>query len=146
MTVSGLALASLVTRRQNYNHDIIKNTTASSVDFVASLAVCVLSFLHHTRSRRPSCLLQTYLLVCLCTGAHALGKSWCCLGNEGSGVSFAISLCQAAACAALLVLESTQKDVLLPEDERGRYSPEDVNGLFSKRFFAWLLPLFRKGR
>jgi ATP-binding cassette subfamily C (CFTR/MRP) protein 1 len=110
------------------------------ITLVGYLALPILSYAEHVKSVRPSSLLNGYLslsLLCDVTSARTL---W--LRDEGKiasdftaavGVKF-----------VLLLLEIVEKRrILLPSYQS--YPFEATSGLFSRFFFCWLNPLFRRG-
>jgi ATP-binding cassette subfamily C (CFTR/MRP) protein 1 len=107
----------------------------------ASLGLCLLSYIEHTRTIRPSSIINAYLLLTLPFDAAQLRTRWLRSGNEaGNGVFTAIL----AIKLLILGFEATEKRGLLltPYVEP---SPEATSGLYSRGLFWWLIPLFRLG-
>jgi ATP-binding cassette, subfamily C (CFTR/MRP), member 1 len=108
--------------------------TASSLSFVASLALLSLSNVEHTRSLSPSVLLNAYLFFTLIFDAVALRTLW------RSSFSVAIRGLSTASFVlkfVLVFLEAVQKRKYFKKNYRER-SPEESSGFFSQGLLWWL--------
>jgi ATP-binding cassette subfamily C (CFTR/MRP) protein 1 len=110
------------------------------ITLVGYLALPILSFAEHVKSVRPSSLLNGYLLVSLLCDVTRARTLWLIAGNKiASDFTATVAL-----KFVLLLLEAVEKRrILLPTFES--YPPEATSGIFSRCFFWWLNPLFRKG-
>ncbi|CAM1501184.1 Fc.00g103460.m01.CDS01 [Cosmosporella sp. VM-42] len=109
--------------------------------FVTSLGLCLLSWLEHQRTLRPSFVLTTYLCLSVLFDTARARTLWM-LGS--SPTTQAIFTCTLALRAVLLVLESTEKRSILISDHTG-CSKEATSGTLNRGVFFWLTPLFLKG-
>jgi ATP-binding cassette subfamily C (CFTR/MRP) protein 1 len=112
----------------------------AAITLVAYLIIPVLSYAEHTKTIRPSILLNGYLFVSLLCDIVQARTLWLRNKDKIAG--------DFSACVALkfviLVLEAVEKRHLL----KPRYqtqSPEATSGIYNRSFFWWLNPLFRKG-
>ncbi|THW98759.1 P-loop containing nucleoside triphosphate hydrolase protein [Aureobasidium pullulans] len=112
----------------------------SILAFVAALFATVLSIWEHSRSIRPSYVLQTYLLTSLLGRLVHVYADWKNI-ISASGKALEISLC--VITAASLAAESFRKKIILLE--RKQYSPQDQIGIFGQGLFLWLNRLFKRG-
>jgi ATP-binding cassette subfamily C (CFTR/MRP) protein 1 len=113
---------------------------AEVFSFLASLAAAILSQWEHTRSIRPSALLQLYLMVALVVQAVHLRSIW--LRHDDTTMR-GLGIGQIVACAIFLAVESVSKESILLQ--RQKRSPQDTNDMFSQRLFWWLNSTFRRG-
>ncbi|PMD29625.1 hypothetical protein L207DRAFT_615485 [Hyaloscypha variabilis F] len=107
---------------------------------VGYLALPILSYVEHVKSGRPSSLISGYLLVSLLCDMTRTRTLW--LRDEGKIASdFTAGV---AVKFVLLLLEAVEKRrILLPSYKS--YPFEATSGIFSRCFFCWLSPLFRRG-
>lgn len=112
----------------------------SILAFVAALFATVLSIWEHSRSIRPSYVLQTYLLTSLLGRLVHVYAEWKNI-ISASGKALETSLC--VITAASLAAESFRKKTILLE--RKQYSPQDLIGIFGQGLFLWLNRLFKRG-
>lgn len=110
----------------------------------ATFALCLLSYFEHTRTVRPSYLLESYLLLTLLFDLAQARTLWIRqTDNNGNKVAIVFTVGYALKIVALL-LEAAQKRGYL-RSEYKNYPPETIGGVFTRGFFAWLNPLFIKG-
>jgi hypothetical protein len=108
--------------------------------FVAACVSVLLSQWEHSRSIRPSHLLQTYLLLSLLGRLVHVYTHW---PDVAATTERAIEISVCVTTAAFLTIESIQKDAFLTS--RKRYPPQVLRGVFGQRLFLWLNRLFHKG-
>jgi ATP-binding cassette subfamily C (CFTR/MRP) protein 1 len=114
---------------------------AALLALVASLGLCILSYVEHTRNIRPSSIINAYLLLTLPFDAAELRTRWLRGHNPaGNGVASAIL----AAKLMVLISEAIEKRKLLLT-AYAHPSPEATSGLYSRGLFWWLNPLFQLG-
>ncbi|KUJ09415.1 ABC transporter-like protein [Mollisia scopiformis] len=114
---------------------------AALLALAAAVGLYVLSYFEHTKSIRPSSIIDAYLLVTLPFDAAQLRTRWL----RGNGIAengilsalFAVKL-------MVLIFEATEKRRLLFSPYADP-SPEATSGLYSRGLFWWLTPLFRLG-
>lgn len=105
---------------------------------VATILLGFLSYFEHVRSKRPSMLLNIYLLLIVALGIIRISRT-------SSRDTYAIlSITSTILAGVVAILEAVPKrrwrSVTLYEK-----SPEETSGLYSIAFFAWLNPLIRLG-
>ncbi|KAF7719382.1 Uncharacterized protein PECH_004876 [Penicillium ucsense] len=111
---------------------------------IGTLMLLVLSYIEHTRSARPSFILDAYLFCTLIFDGARTRTLWL-RADDGLGNKIAV-VASVALCIKLilLLLETMEKRRILKEQFTG-YPPEATAGLFNRFFFVWLNPLFKKG-
>lgn len=130
MTLLALQLANLVhDSKTSAGHDVL----ARSTHLVAAVAACIVSFLEHGRSVKPSDLLLIYLAASIFNDiiqAGLLYVAWNLCNPIG------LPLATFVVKSVLLVVESQPKTDILrkPYDKLG---PEDTSGVFGLVFFWW---------
>lgn len=113
---------------------------ADTLSIFVAIAICCLSFLEHSRSPRPSFLLDIYLLACLVLDCAKLRSLWR-IEATTSGVLLSVS---AAIKLVLLTLETVEKrQALYTKDEK--LGPEKTAGLLNRSIFWWLVGLLKFG-
>jgi len=117
---------------------------ASSVAFVASLVVFALSYSEHTKSRRPSAVLNAYLFVSLILDMAIVRTFWLASPGEVPSSVRGVFTASFALKALLLVLEALEKAPGVGADGVLR-NPEAASGLYSQGLFWWLNPLLLDG-
>ncbi|KAF6842276.1 ABC multidrug transporter [Colletotrichum musicola] len=114
---------------------------ASCVSLVASIVFGGLSYIEHSKSLKPSSLLNTHTLASLVLDGAILRTIWL------SHLSVAIRAVFSASFAlktALVILEAQEKTRYLVGGGRPR-SPEETSGIYSRGLFWWLTPLLLTG-
>lgn len=114
---------------------------AALLALVATLGLCILSYVEHSKNIRPSSIINAYLLLTLPFDAAQLRTRWL-RGDNLAGNRVASSIL--AVKLLVLISEATEKTRILftPYIDR---SPEATSGLYSRGLFWWLNPLFRLG-
>lgn len=110
-------------------------------DILAVVATALLGFVsyfEHTRSKRPSMLLNTYLLLIVALGIIRMSRiesrdTYAILSTTSTGLAGVVAILEA-------VPKQRWGSIALNE-----MSPEESSGLYSIAFFAWLNPLIRLG-
>lgn len=117
---------------------------ANAIIAGGSLLLCFLSYAEHTRSIRPSFLLNIYLFPALLFDIARVRTLWLRWDSwEGRTIAIIASVAVSLRFS-LLLLETTEKRSIL-RDEYKSSPPEATSGVFSRYFFLWLNPLFKKG-
>ncbi|KAL1844981.1 hypothetical protein VTK73DRAFT_1393 [Phialemonium thermophilum] len=118
---------------------------ASSVlKLVSALFMVTLSVVDHSRSPRPSVLLNSYLFLTLLLDASQARTLF--LSSDGMPELTYSSLFSAtiALKCGILLLEAQQKSRWLVWDAKA-HSPEETSGIFSLGVFFWLNNMFLRG-
>ncbi|KAL1910442.1 hypothetical protein Sste5344_003691 [Sporothrix stenoceras] len=144
-TASALAavqLASLVLWSKDHNARPLTAIPAAVLALAATLAVCVLSYAEHTRSRRPSIVLGIFLSLTVLFDAIVVRTLW--LLQPTNTTLAAVATAGLALRLVLLVLEA------LPKQQKGGVnnrpaSKEAISGPYSIALFWWLNALFLRG-
>lgn len=111
------------------------------LSFLAGFAILGLSRLEHSRTIRPSSLLNAYLLISLAFDAVQVRTLYlkhvdrAILGLFSADVGIKL---------ILLLLESQNKRSQLRAPYRS-YPPETTSGVFNRSFFLWLNPIVFHG-
>jgi ATP-binding cassette subfamily C (CFTR/MRP) protein 1 len=111
------------------------------LSLISSLAICVLSYVEHCRSIRPSTLLNIYLFFALIPNAIQLRTLYL---RDSTSTIFHVSLASAIITLFLLVLEAQAKTKYLKREFQGQ-APEAVSGFWNRSFFWWINPLLVTG-
>ncbi|KAH8804690.1 ABC transporter-like protein [Xylogone sp. PMI_703] len=122
------------------------SVAAAALSLVDSLAICILSYVEHTRSIRPSNILAFYLFFSTLFDIAQTRTLWLNRGPSGSRSHNIAALFTASLVmkVTVLVLEAVQKRSLL----LGPYkfsSPEATSSIFNRSVFWWINSLFKRG-
>lgn len=116
----------------------------STLAVAATFALCLLSYFEHTRTIRPSFLLESYLFFTLLLDLAQTRTLWMRQTNDtGHKLAIAFTVGVALKFVALLLEAAQKRDNLYPEYKD--YPSEATAGAFSRSFFGWLNPLFITG-
>ncbi|KAK2776790.1 ABC multidrug transporter [Colletotrichum kahawae] len=118
------------------------SVAASCVSFVASLVFGGLSYIEHSKSLKPSSILNTYMLVSLVLDGAILRTIW--LSHLSAAISAAFTA-SFALKAAIVILEAQEKTTYLVDSDGRSFSPEETSGIYSRGLFWWLTPLLMTG-
>ncbi|KAF2659533.1 P-loop containing nucleoside triphosphate hydrolase protein [Lophiostoma macrostomum CBS 122681] len=113
---------------------------ASSLSFVASLALFGLSHLEHSKSIRPSPLLNAYLFFSFLFDIAVLRTTWLALRDTTLSKIFTASF---ALKGVVLLLESKEKRQYLRSDSA--LAPEETTGLYNQTFLIWMNSIINSG-
>jgi len=114
---------------------------AAALSLVGSLVWCLLSYVEHVRSVRPSFLLNVYLLFSLLFDIACARTLWLQPYNRTLAIVYTASV---ALKSLILLLEAIEKRRILRPPYKS-YPPEAVAGIYNRSFFWWLNSLFRRG-
>ncbi|KAH8663507.1 ABC transporter [Tricladium varicosporioides] len=115
------------------------------VSFVAALGLCLVSYIEHRRSIRPSTLITVYLTASLI--GHVIELTVPGSGIEASFSFARYSIPSLAKCLIELVFllnECHEKRTILKAEYHG-LSPEETAGALSKTLFWWINPILAEG-
>lgn len=115
-----------------------------AISFGATALFCLLSYYEHTRSVRPSFLLNVYLFFTLLFDIARCRTLWLRDPNTYGhtiAVLFSISVCIKT---VLVLLEALEKTWILRPSYKN-YPPEATASTYNRSFFWWLNSLFVRG-
>jgi hypothetical protein len=140
----GVELALLVFAAVGSFHVTSMFLAASALKLVAALLMITLSMVDHSRSPRPSVLLNVYLSLTLLLDAAQARTLF--LSSQGKPeITYSSLFCVAVALkAAILLLEAKQKTKWVLWNEK-EHSPEETSSVFNLGVFFWLKNLFQSG-
>ena len=125
-----------------YEHSQTRASVPSAaLAFVDALAIYQLSYLEHTRSIRPSALLNCYLFLSMIFDVAQVRTLY--LRNDVPAIA-AVFSAGIGLKVALFILETQSKRTHLKQPYRD-YPLESTSGIFNRSFFWWLNSLFVRG-
>lgn len=113
---------------------------AATLGLIVDIELVALSHLEHTRSIRPSSLLNVYLLLSIVLDLAQTRTLW--LRHDQTSISAVFSAIIGIKLALLLLESQAKRSYLKPIYQQ--LSPEATSGIFSRSFFWWLNGLFLK--
>jgi hypothetical protein len=118
---------------------------ASSVlKLVSTLFMIVVSLVDHSKSPRPSMLLNSYLFLTLLLDASQARTFFLQSGDKPELTYSSIFCASIAFKVGILLLEAQRKSKWVNWDEK-EHSPEETSGIFSLGVFFWLNDIFLDG-
>lgn len=111
------------------------------ITLVSCLALGILSYAEHTRSVRPSLILNGYLFLSLLFDIVRARTLWLQEYNHKIAIVFSVAV--AVKCLLLLLEAGGKREILRPSYQG--YPPEATSGIYNRAFFWWLNALFKKG-
>ncbi|POR34539.1 Multidrug resistance-associated protein 1 [Tolypocladium paradoxum] len=124
--------------------DTITHTRTSiptaALVLMASIASCLLQWLEHERSLRPSFVLTIYFFLSILLDLPRARTLWM-LGSYR--LIPVLHICSLVTKAVALLLESWEKRDILISGKN--YSFETTSGTLNRSVFWWLMPIFRQG-
>lgn len=138
---AGLQLALLILWAGRSTIQTLTSVPSAILSFIDALAIYQLSHVEHTRSVRPSTLLNMYLLTSL---VFDIPQARTLFLRPGSGPIAAVFTASICTKLMLLTLEAQNKQKHLKHPYRD-YPPEAISGIWNRTFFWWLNSLFLKG-
>jgi ATP-binding cassette subfamily C (CFTR/MRP) protein 1 len=115
-----------------------------TVTFVSALCVIPVSYLEHSRSPRPSILLNAYLFLTILLDVAQARTLWLASNHVDEILFCQLFTAAVAVKALLIVIESQPKSKWLQWGAK-EYSPEETSGVFGLGAFIWLNRLFLEG-
>lgn len=115
---------------------------SATLAFVNALVFLVLSYLEHSKSLRPSAIVNAYLFFSVIFDAVRLRTLWLIDFDTKIAALFASSL---ALKVLILILEATEKRRYISGGDPASYSPEETSGVLGQGIFAWLNQLIVNG-
>ena len=133
-TIAAVELAALALSLTSSQHADGSSIVVNVVSFVAALTVCLLSFLEHGRSVKPSPLLIFYLLAFVTAEGVLLRSLYLNRGDSGTSpvltVAFGLKI-------LVFILESINKRSYLREPYKGLPVEQTVSDL-NRVFLFWV--------
>jgi ABC-type multidrug transport system fused ATPase/permease subunit len=123
-------------------HDLF--IASATLNLVAALSMCALSFLEHSRSPRPSILLNGFLLLTILFDVAQTRTLWLSVVDRNEVTYARLFTATVALKAVLISLESLHKRRWMEWDVK-LHSPEETSGLYGLGAFLWLNSLFISG-
>lgn len=111
---------------------------------IGVLALALLSYAEHTRSVRPSFILNTYLLCSLLFDIARSRTLWLRSVDAFNNTLAIVATVAVGVKLLLFVLEAVEKRHILKSEYAG-YPPEATAGFYNRAVFWWLNPLFKIG-
>ncbi|KAI0879864.1 P-loop containing nucleoside triphosphate hydrolase protein [Annulohypoxylon maeteangense] len=130
-----------IVRAQIFNAFFI---SSSALAFVSAICMIVISHLEHSRSPRPSNLLNTYLLITTLLDVVQSRTLWLASTKDDNVKYSGVFTGSVFIKALLLILESQRKSRWIRWNAK-EHSPEETSGLFGIGAFLWLNRLFLTG-
>ena len=117
---------------------------AAVLKLVSALFMITLSVVDHSRSPRPSVLLNSYLFLTLILDAAQTRTLFLSSGDKPELTYSSIFSAAIALKVGILLLEAQRKSRWVSWDEK-EHSPEETSGIFSIGVFFWLNRIFLEG-
>ena len=111
---------------------------------IGTLFLFGLSYVEHTRSVRPSFLLNAYLFCSLLFDVARVRTLWLRYTNSLNENIAIVTTVAVALKLVTLILEAVEKRHIL-KPEFSTYPPEATAGFYNRALFWWLSPLFKVG-
>lgn len=125
--------------------DITKASVAANVLLTVGIfALVLLSYAEHTRSVRPSFILNTYLFCSLLFDIARSRTLWLRSVDSFNDILAILATVAVSVKAVLFVLEAVEKKHIL-KSEYANYPPEATASFYNRAVFWWLNPLFKLG-
>lgn len=140
----GLELSLLILAARGSLHVTSIFLASSALKLVSALFMTMLSVLDHSRSPRPSVLLNIYLSLTLLLDAAQARTLFLSSDEKSESTYSAIFTAAVAVKAGMLLLEARHKSKWVSWDAK-KHSPEETSGIFSLSVFFWLNKMFLAG-
>lgn len=140
-TLAATQLALLIVWSVTPRYSTRASVPAAALSFLASVGLLCLSSFEHSRSVRPSILINVYMLASLLLDLPQARTLWMRAGPRAIPTIFTVGL---AAKTLALVLEARNKRrSLFPP--YNVYAPEALVSLYDRTALFWINPLFLQG-
>ena len=118
--------------------------SSAATGLASALCLSALSLLEHSRSPRPSILINAYLFLTLIFDVTRLRTLWLVSSKPDEVVFSRLSTAAVVVRAVLIFVESQHKTRWMRWNFKD-HSPEETSGLFGLGAFVWLNQLFLRG-
>ncbi|KAH8673178.1 putative ABC multidrug transporter [Ilyonectria robusta] len=143
-TYVGLELALLILVAVGSFHVTSIFIASSVLKLVSAFFMITLSLVDHSKSPRPSVLLNSYLFLTLLLDATQARTLFLSSGDKPELTYSSLFSAAIAVKVGILVLEAQRKSRWVSWDDK-EHSPEETSGIFSLGVFFWLNKLFLEG-
>ncbi|KAK2861371.1 hypothetical protein FQN49_004272 [Arthroderma sp. PD_2] len=143
-TYVGLELSLLILVAVGSFHATSMFIAASALKFASALFMITLSLIDHSKSPRPSVLLNSYLFLTLLLDTAQARTLFLLSGGKPELTYSCIFGATIALKVGILLLEAQRKSRWVRWDEK-EHSPEETSGIFSLGVFFWLNKIFLAG-
>ncbi|RYP55071.1 hypothetical protein DL769_010249 [Monosporascus sp. CRB-8-3] len=143
-TYVGLELSLLILVAVGSFHVTSMFIASSVLKLVSALFMITLSLVDHSKSPRPSVLLNSYLFLTLLLDAAQARTLFLSSGDKPELTYSSIFSAAIAVKVGILLLEAQRKSRWVSWDEK-EHSPEETSGIFSLGVFFWLNKIFLEG-
>ncbi|KAF5010391.1 hypothetical protein FDECE_3443 [Fusarium decemcellulare] len=123
------------------NHPSGVSLPAAVLSLITGLALAALSYVEHTRSIRPSTILNLYLAASVLFDVAQCRTLWL---RQDNGAVAAIFTTGVVSKVAMLGAEMTEKRSIL-KPPYSSYSPEAISGVLNRSVFWWINALLVRG-
>ncbi|KAK7942741.1 P-loop containing nucleoside triphosphate hydrolase protein [Apiospora aurea] len=141
----GLQLALLVLAAARSLDVTALSISSTVLRFLAAIGLVPLSLLEHSRSARPSVLLNAYLFLSLLFDITQTRTFWLASGTRSEKANTALFTASVALKAIILLVEARRKRTFISKWDEKEHSPEETSGLYSLGVFFWLNRVFIDG-
>lgn len=141
-TVLQLTLLGLAAARSAKLRDLFISSAVFNV--VSSVCMLTLSVLEHSRSARPSILLNSYLFLTILLDIAQTRTLWLASRTQDEFTITRVTTAALIIKAAIALLESQHKNRLASLDLK-HHSPEETTGIYGLGAYVWLNRLFLAG-
>ncbi|KAF4629796.1 hypothetical protein G7Y89_g8347 [Cudoniella acicularis] len=135
---------SLLVLSTKLNKSKVFFVSAGAVEFASTPFITILSFLEHSRSPRPSILLNVYLSLTLLLDIAQTRTLWLASIRFDETIFSRLFTAAVVVKLILILLESHRKSRWIQWDIKD-HSPEEMSGVFGLGAFVWLNRLFLIG-
>ncbi|KFY33447.1 hypothetical protein V494_07619 [Pseudogymnoascus sp. VKM F-4513 (FW-928)] len=143
-TYVGLELSLLILVAVGSFHVTGMFIASSVLKLVSALFMITLSLVDHSKSPRPSVLLNSYLFLTLLLDVAQARTLFLSSGDRPELTYSSIFSAAIALKVGILILEAQRKAKWVSWDEK-EHSPEETSGIFSLGVFFWLNRMFLEG-
>jgi ATP-binding cassette, subfamily C (CFTR/MRP), member 1 len=135
-------LALIVLWASPTNHPTTVSVPSAVLSLVVGFYLATLSYLEHTRSIRPSTIINLYLTFSILLDVAQCRTLW--IRQANGIVVAAIFTTGLVAKAAMLVAEAVEKQSIL-DNPYALYPPEAIGGILNRSVFWWINSLLLRG-
>ncbi|KAI0124051.1 putative ABC multidrug transporter [Xylariales sp. AK1849] len=140
----GLELSLLILVAIGSFHVTSMFIASSVLKLISALFMITLSLVDHSKSPRPSVLLNSYLFLTLLLDAAQARTLFLTSGDRPELTYSSIFSAAIVLKVGILLLEAQRKSRWVSWDEK-EHSPEETSGIFSLGVFFWLNKIFLEG-
>ncbi|KAI0889767.1 ABC transporter [Annulohypoxylon maeteangense] len=135
------SLGRLIALESSTLNELNLHIASRTLELAAASVLCVLSWLKHRRSIRPSDTIIIYLVACLIRDCFELPSS---IRGQSDWLMQDPILAQLVLETSLLATETLQKD-LIKKSSNEDVSSEEKSSILGRTFFWWINPILYEG-